>query len=93
MGIGLLASYGPLTAQVLAFLLPDGPAKRKRRIFVGPVKPFQTGVVGTIHDLDGNEILVKRTRDGFHAFSSTCPHLACKVRCVRGEVLDTQPDS
>ena len=80
MGVGLLASYGTLASQTLSFLLPTGLAQRKRRIFVGPVAAFPIDVVRTILDLEGNEVLVKRTKDGFQAFSSTCPHLGCKVR-------------
>ena len=80
MGVGLLASYGTLAGQTLSFLLPTGLAKRKRRIFIGPVEAFETGTVRTIRDLEGNEVLIKRTKDGFQAFSSTCPHLGCKVR-------------
>ena len=75
MGAGLLASYGTLAGQTLSFLLPTGLAKRKRRIFVGPVEAFEMDAVRTIRDLEGNEVLVKRTEDGFQAFSSTCPHL------------------
>ena len=80
MGVGLLASYGTLAGQTLSFLLPTGLAKRKRRIFIGPVEAFEMDAVRTILDLEGNEVLVKRTEDGFQAFSSTCPHLGCKVR-------------
>lgn len=79
MGVGLLASYGTLVGQTLSFLLPTGLASRKRRIFVGPVAAFQPDIVRTIRDLEGNEVLIKRTKDGFQAFSSTCPHLGCKV--------------
>ena len=79
MGVGLLASYGTLAGQTLSFLLPTGLAKRKRRLFIGPVASFQPDAVYTIRDLQGNEVLIKRTQDGFQAFSSTCPHLGCKV--------------
>lgn len=80
MGVGLLASYGTLAGQTLSFLLPTGLAKRKRRIFLGPVAAFPIDAVRPIRDLKGDEVLVKRTKDGFLAFSSTCPHLGCKVR-------------
>ncbi len=80
MGVGLLASYGTLAGQTLSFLLPTGLASRKRRLFIGPVAAFPLDAVRTIFDLQGNEVLIKRTKDGFQAFSSTCPHLGCKVR-------------
>ena len=78
MGAGLLAAYGTLAGQFLSFLLPARRASR-RRIFVGPMGAFPTGTVRTILDLEGNEVLVRRTREGLQAFSSTCPHLGCKV--------------
>ena len=78
MGAGLLASYGTLAAQVLSFLLPTGRSSR-RRIFVGPAAAFPAGEVRTILDLEGNEVLVRRSAAGLRAFSSTCPHLGCKV--------------
>ena len=78
MGAGLLAAYGTLASQFLGFLLPARRASR-RRIFVGPVAAFPPGTVRTILDLEGNEVLVRRTPEGLQAFSSTCPHLGCKV--------------
>jgi Rieske Fe-S protein len=80
MGVGLLASYGTLAAQGLLFLLPERIRPRTRRIFVGPIDRFPAGSVQTIRDPAGDEILVKRSAAGeFLAFSSTCPHLGCKV--------------
>ena len=80
MGVGLLASYGTLAAQGALFLLPERLQPRLRRLFVGPVARFPEGTVRTISDPQGNDILVKRRPDGeFMAFSSTCPHLGCKV--------------
>jgi len=83
MGVGLLASYGTLAAQGLMFLLPERLKPRTRRIFVGPFDRFPVGGVQAIRDPEGNEILVKRTAaSAFQAFSSTCPHLGCKVKWV-----------
>lgn len=80
MGIGLGASYGVLAIQGLLFLLPAPLRPRTRRIFVGPIDRFAIGGVQPIRDLEGNEILVKRVASAtFQAFSSTCPHLGCKV--------------
>jgi cytochrome b6-f complex iron-sulfur subunit len=81
MGVGLLASYGTLAAQGLMFLLPERLKPRTRRLFVGPVDRFPAGSVSTIRDPGGDEILIKRATGGaFQAFSSTCPHLGCKVK-------------
>lgn len=83
MGVGLLTGYGTLAAQGLIFLLPERLKPRTRRIFIGPVDHFVTGSVRTLRDAEGNEILIKRTSSGpFQAFSSTCPHLGCKVKWV-----------
>jgi len=42
---------------------------------------FEIGKVKPVFDLEGNEILIRRISETeFHAFSSTCPHLGCKVR-------------
>ena len=79
MAAGLLVSYGTLAGQFLGFLLPSGRASRRRRIFVGPLTAFPAGQVRTILDLEGNEVLVRRSPAGLQAFSSTCPHLGCKV--------------
>lgn len=86
MGVGLLASYGTLAAQGLLFLLPQHLKPRTRRLFVGPVDRFPVDSVHTIRDPGGDEILVKRTASGdFHAFSSTCPHLGCKVKWMAAD--------
>ena len=85
MAAGLLAAYGTLAGQFLGFLLPRARASRRRRIFVGPVSAFRPGTVRTIHDLEGNEVLVRRAPAGLQAFSSTCPHLGCKVRWEAGK--------
>ena len=79
MGIGLVASYGTLATQFVAFLLPRRGPRRMRRLFVGPVDGFEVGAVTSMRDLEGNEVLVKRGPTGFQAFSSVCPHLGCRV--------------
>ena len=33
-----------------------------------------------MQDLEGTPILIKRDERGFHAYSSLCPHLGCRVR-------------
>ena len=79
MGVGLVASYGTLAWQLMRFLLPARIRPPTRRLFVGPVDRFVLGQVSSIHDLEGNEILVKRTAAGFQGFNSVCPHLGCRV--------------
>ena len=79
MGIGLVASYGTLAAQVLSFLLPERLKPPTRRLFVGPFDRFEIGGVKTIRDLQGNSVMIRREAEGFKAFSSVCPHLGCRV--------------
>ena len=79
MGVGLAVSYGTLGLQGLMFLLPKRVKPRVRRLFAGQVKQYKIGGVQSFFDLQGNEILVKRSKLGLQAFSSTCPHLGCRV--------------
>lgn len=80
MGIGLAASYGTLAAQGLLFLLPRRIKPKTRKLFAGAVAKFKVGSAQTIHDLEGDEILVMRGKSEFKAFRSVCPHLGCRVR-------------
>ncbi len=79
MGMGLFLSYGTLAVQSLLFLVPKQLKPKTRRLFVGSVDQYRIGSVASVYDLEGNEILVKRSETGFDAYSSTCPHLGCKV--------------
>jgi cytochrome b6-f complex iron-sulfur subunit len=78
-GAGVLAAYGVLAAESLLFLLPRTTGAKTRRIFAGQINDFEIGKVRSVLDLQGNPILIRRTTAGFAAFSSTCPHLGCKV--------------
>ncbi|MBM3264097.1 MAG: Rieske (2Fe-2S) protein [candidate division Zixibacteria bacterium] len=79
MGIGLALSYGTLAVQGVLFLLPERLKPRTRKLFTGNADQYEVGSVRSFYDLEGNLILVSRTSDGFQAFSSTCPHLGCRV--------------
>lgn len=78
-GAGLFASYGLLAGQGLLFLLPKKTKARTRLLYAGQIDQYKIGSVQKFYDIQGNEILVKRDENGFNAFSSTCPHLGCKV--------------
>lgn len=81
MAVGLVASYGVLAFQGFLFLLPRRTTPRTRNLFAGRINQFEVGGVDKFLDLEGNEILIRRKSDAeFQAFSSTCPHLGCKVR-------------
>ncbi len=80
MAAGLVVSYGTLAAQGLLFLLPKKTKPDTRKLFAGQINQFDVGGVNTLHDLEGNPILVRRLDEStFQAFDSTCPHLGCKV--------------
>jgi Rieske Fe-S protein len=86
MAVGLVVSYGVLAFQGFLFLLPRRTAPRTRNLFAGRINQFEIGGVDKFLDLEGNEILIRRKSDAeFQAFSSTCPHLGCKVRWEEGE--------
>ena len=78
-GLGLLASYGLLAGEGLMFLLPGSGKPKTRKLYAGQINQFEIGAVRKFYDLSGNEILLKRSAEGFQAFDSTCPHLGCKV--------------
>jgi Rieske Fe-S protein len=79
MGVGLISSYGMFAVQGLLFLLPQRLKPPTRRLYAGQIDQFQIGALQGVLDLQGNEILVKREKQGLRAFNSTCPHLGCRV--------------
>ena len=79
MGGGLVAAYGVLGLQGLAFLLPKRLRPKTRLLYAGRIDDYEIGGVETVYDLEGTPVLVQRSEEGFTAFDSTCPHLGCKV--------------
>jgi Rieske Fe-S protein len=79
MGVGLISSYGMFAVQGLLFMLPQRLKPPTRRLYAGQIDQFQIGALQGVLDLQGNEILVKREKQGLRAFNSTCPHLGCRV--------------
>jgi Rieske Fe-S protein len=79
MAAGLAASYGTLAVEGLLFLLPPRIRPRTRKLFAGNLDQYSLGSVQTFLDLQGTEILVKRSDKGLKAFGSICPHLGCHV--------------
>jgi len=79
MGAGLVAAYGVLGLQGLAFLLPKRLRPKTRLLYAGRIDDYEIDGVKTLYDLEGTPVLVKRSKEGFTAFDSTCPHLGCKV--------------
>lgn len=79
MGGGLVLAYGTMAIQSLLFLLPKRLQPKTRLLFAGRMDQFEVGSVRSFLDLDGSPILIRRGREGFEAYSSTCPHLGCRV--------------
>jgi cytochrome b6-f complex iron-sulfur subunit len=79
MGIGLGAAYGTFGVEFFSFVLPRKKGPKTRLLFAGRIDQYQIGKVRKFHDLRGGEILVRRGREDFRAFSSICPHLGCLV--------------
>ena len=79
MGGGLVAAYGVLGLQGLAFLIPKRLRPKTRLLYAGRIDGYEIGGVKTLYDLEGTPVLVQRSQEGFTAFDSTCPHLGCKV--------------
>ena len=79
MGGGLLLAYGTMAVQGLLFLLPKRLQPKTRLLFAGRIDQFEVGSVRSFLDLDGSPILIRRGSEGFEAYSSTCPHLGCRV--------------
>ncbi len=82
MGVGIVLSYGMLLIEGVLFLLPSRTKPKRRKLFAGNINQYKVGAVQTFYNLQGEEILVRRNHSGFDAFSSTCPHLGCKVKWV-----------
>ena len=79
MAGGLLLAYGTLAIQSMLFLLPKRLRPKTRLLFAGRTDQFEVGSVRSFLDLEGTPILIRRGAEGFEAFSSTCPHLGCRV--------------
>jgi len=79
MALGLVLSYGVLAAEGVLYLLPPLIKPRTRKLFAGRLGDYQVGSVRAVLDLQGNQVLVKRSGEGVKAYSSVCPHLGCRV--------------
>lgn len=79
MGIGLVLSYGALAVKGLLFILPPHTQPQRRKLYAGKLDQYTPGSMQKFYDLEGKEILVRRSEAGLKAFSSVCPHLGCRV--------------
>ena len=85
MGAGLLASAGLGLSMVARFLLPRAAGERTRRMYVGQLAELPTGSSRPFRSPSGETFLLTNTGAEIVAFSSTCPHLGCKVHWQTAE--------
>jgi len=76
---GVAFAYGLLAFEGLFFIIPKKRKTEKIKIYGGRLKQYKLGTVRAFYDLQGNEILIMRDDTGLRAFSTSCPHLGCKV--------------
>jgi len=79
MWSSLTAAFGLFGIQGVMYLFPNNLTIPTRKVYAGNLNQYEVGAVQTFHDLQGGEILVRRTEGGFQAFSNVCPHLGCRV--------------
>lgn len=85
MGAGLLASAGVGLSLVTRFLLPRAAGERTRRMYVGQLSELPAGGSRPFRAPSGETYLLTNTGTDVVAFSSTCPHLGCKVHWQKKE--------
>ena len=76
---GLVIDYGLLALEGLFFIIPRKRKTDKIKIYGGRLSQYKLGTVRAFYDLEGREILIRRSESGLSAFSSVCPHLGCRV--------------
>lgn len=76
---GLVIAYGLLALEGLFFIIPRKRKTDKIKIYGGRLSQYKLGTVRAFYDLEGREILIRRSESGLSAFSSVCPHLGCRV--------------
>jgi len=79
-GLGL--SYGSLLWYVLRYLAPPGRNDNRKKIFVARIEEVERAGSYEFVAPDGESYVIAPSEDGeqgFTAFSSTCPHLGCKI--------------
>ncbi len=85
MGGGLLAVFSSILGIGIRFLIPRSRSSRLVELFIGRAEAIPVNASKVFHDLQGREIIVLRTKDGFRGFSNICPHLGCLVHWMPQE--------
>ncbi len=79
MSLGLAASYGTGGFYALQFLLPKKNPAKFRKMLVASLDELSGSGGKVFKDLQGREMILVSTTDGFKAISTTCTHLGCKA--------------
>lgn len=77
MNVGLVAGYGTGAVYALQFLIPPKKQPRYRKLLVASLNDLPKDGGKTFKDLEGREIILVNTSEGFKAISTTCTHLGC----------------
>ena len=82
----LAAAYGLFASFATRFIFPKRRAPRRKRIFIAFASEIGTGKSKAVVLPSGDQMLISNTGrlnpesgNTFAAFSSSCPHLGCKV--------------
>lgn len=82
----LTAAYGVFATYAIQFIFPKRGEPRRTRIFIGFQNDVPPGDSKAVNMPSGDQLLISNTgrvnpKSGntFVAFSSSCPHLGCKI--------------
>ncbi|MDP6533212.1 MAG: Rieske (2Fe-2S) protein [Candidatus Marinimicrobia bacterium] len=80
MGISSIIAYTLIVTKGILFISPRKNNSSYRKIYAGKVDHFRKDHFTKIRSLKGDEILIRAEDKKLAAFSSTCPHLGCKIK-------------
>ena len=79
MAGAMAASFGALGRVGVKYLTPRRADAASRELFIGKAGDIPVNSSTIVMDLEGREVIVLRTKEGFKGFSNVCPHLGCHV--------------
>lgn len=79
MAGGIVASFGLLGKMGMTYLTPRRADAAGSELYIGKASDIPMNTSTIVIDLQGREVIVLRTKEGFKGFSNVCPHLGCHV--------------
>jgi cytochrome b6-f complex iron-sulfur subunit len=79
MVVGLVLSYGTALVYGFQFLYPRRGRRLLQRIYVTSPQDLRKKEYVSFLDLNGREVLLVETDEGYRALSTVCTHLGCRV--------------